>query len=297
MSSIRTVASPDVRSLAKVAWARCGDLEVASLFDGYNDITLKVFNSARPERFVPLLTAAGLPEHPIRASVNSFLVRDEGRNILVDTGMGHYAGPTMGYLTDSLSLVGVAPQDITDVVLTHLHRDHAGGLMTKEETPLFPKAQIHVSRDEFDFWTDAGRMEATPPQFRHFVRIAQTAMQAYDGRVHRMEPTERLTARLAIAPLVGHTPGHSAVWFASRMSRICMWGDMVHSPALQVPAPEITVCFDVDETQARETRRKHFARAADERFVIAGAHLPFPGIGTLAAGTNGGYRFDPLEQL
>jgi hypothetical protein len=72
---------------------------------------------------------------------------------------------------------------------------------------------------------------------------------------------------------------------------------MVHSPALQVPAPEITVCFDVDETQARETRRKHFARAADERFVIAGAHLPFPGIGTLAAGTNGGYRFDPLEQL
>jgi glyoxylase-like metal-dependent hydrolase (beta-lactamase superfamily II) len=297
MSSIRIVASPDVRSLAKVAWARHDDLEIASLFDGYNDITLKVFNSATPERFVPLLAAAGLPEHPVRTSVNVFFIRDEGRNILVDTGMGYYAGPTMGHLCDGLSLIGLSPKDITDVVLTHLHRDHAGGLMTKDETALFPKAEIHVSRDEFDFWTDGQRMEATPPQFRHFVRIAQTAMKAYEGRVHRMEPTERLTARLSVSPLTGHTPGHSAVWFAGGKSRICFWGDMVHSPALQVAAPEITVCFDIDETRARETRRLHFARAAEERFIIAGAHLAYPGIGTLAAGAHGAYRFSALEQI
>jgi glyoxylase-like metal-dependent hydrolase (beta-lactamase superfamily II) len=294
---MRIVTSSNIQSLGKAAWARCGDLEIAALCDGYNDITLKVFNSAQPQRFGPLLSAAGLPEHPIRAWVNAFLILDEGRVFLVDTGMGHYAGPTMGHLNDSLSIVGLTPEKVTDIVLTHLHRDHAGGLMTRSETPLFPNAQVHVSRDEFDYWTDRDRMEATAPQFRHFVRIAQTAMNAYAGRVHLMEPNERLTGRLAVAPLIGHTPGHSAVWFTSGETRICMWGDMVHSPALQLPEPEITVCFDIDEAQARETRRKHFARAAEERFLIGGAHLAFPGIGTLAPAANGGYRFQPLDEV
>lgn len=296
MSSVRIVASPDVRSLAKAAWARCGDLELAALFDGYNDITLQVFNSAQPERFVPLLCAAGLPQHPVRTAVNVFLIRDEGRNILVDTGMGHYAGPTMGHLVDSLALVGLSPDDISDIVLTHLHRDHAGGLMTKAETPLFAKATLHVGGDEFRFWTDPGRMEATPERFRHFVRIAQTAMRLYEGRVRLTAPGERITGRLSTSSLAGHTPGHSAVWFASSSTRVCMWGDMVHSPALQIPVPEITVCFDIDEAQARATRQRHFARAADERFFICGAHLGFPGIGTLAAAGDHSYRFEALPE-
>jgi len=297
MSSTRIVNSPNVRSLAKAAWARCGDLEIAALFDGYNDITLKVFNSAQPERFIPLLSAAGLPEHPVRASVNAFLIRDDGRNILVDTGMGHYAGPTMGHLVESLSLAGLAPEEVTDIVLTHLHRDHAGGLMTNAEGPVFSKAIVHVSRDEFDFWTDSRRMETTPPAFRHFVRIAQTAMKVYEGRVRLMQATARVTERLSISPLAGHTPGHSCVWFSGASSRICMWGDLVHSPALQVPVPEITVCFDIDEAQARQTRRNHFARAAGEHFFLGGAHLPFPGIGTLAAAADGGYRFEALQEI
>ena len=297
MSSTRIVASPNVRSLAKVAWARCGDLEIAALFDGYNDITLEVFNSAKPECFIPLLSAAGLPEHPMRTSVNVFLIRDEDRTFLVDTGMGHYAGPTMGHLVDSLSLVGLKPEDVTDIVLTHLHRDHAGGLMTSAETPVFSKAAVHVSRDEFDFWMDTGRMQATPPAFRHFVRIAQTSMKAYAGRVQLMEATARLTRRLSISPIAGHTPGHSAVWFSGVSSRICMWGDLVHSSTLQMPVPEITVRFDIDEAQARATRRKLFARAASERFFVGGAHLPFPGVGTLAAAVDGGYRFDALQAI
>jgi glyoxylase-like metal-dependent hydrolase (beta-lactamase superfamily II) len=74
-----------------------------------------------------------------------------------------------------------------------------------------------------------------------------------------------------------------------------MWGDLVHSAALQCPVPEITVAFDADEQQARATRADLFARASRERFLVCGAHLPFPGVGWIDAQEGGGYLFDPLR--
>ncbi len=296
MSSVRIARSPNAQSLAKVARVQHGGLEVAAFFDGYNDLTLDAFTYSEPERFVPLMSAAGLPERPVRVQINSYMIRDEGRVFLVDSGMGYYAGPTMGHAAEARAILGVKPEEVTDIVLTHLHRDHCGGLMTKEETPVFEKATVHVSREEFAYWTDPMIMEASPEVFRPMVRIAQTVMKAYAGRVHLMEPGMRITDRMWMSPIPGHTPGQNAVWFKSGADQLCIWGDIIHCAALQLPLPDITFRYDIDQAQARSRRREMLARAATEGFLVAGAHLPFPGIGTVTATGDGGYRFEALPE-
>jgi glyoxylase-like metal-dependent hydrolase (beta-lactamase superfamily II) len=295
MSSARIIQSPNPQSLAKVARLQCGELEIAVLYDGYNDLTLEFFNAPDREQLVPLLAAAGLPEHPIRVPVNGFLIRDEGRIFLIEAGMGHYFGPTMGYISEGLALLGVKPEDVTDVVPTHLHRDHVGGLMTKEETPAYSRATVHVPGDEFAFWTDQSATDALPATFQPLVRIARTAMRAYAGRLHLMEPAARLTRRLRVSPLAGHSPGHCCVWFEDNSSRVCLWGDVIHCAALQFPVPEIYFRFDYNIGEARSRRREILERAASESFFVAGAHMPFPAVGTVAATEEGGYRFNPLS--
>ncbi len=296
MSSISIVRSPNAESLAKIASVQCGDIEITAFSDGYNDLTLDAFTYAEPERFVPLLSAAGLPERPVRVQINSYLIRDEGRVFLIDSGMGYYAGPTMGHAGEGRAMLGLKPEQVTDIVLTHLHRDHCGGLMTREETPVFANAAVHVSREEHAYWTDPGIMEASPEMFRPMVRIAQTVMKAYADRVHLIDSGSRITKNMWMSPVPGHTPGQNAVWFARGSSRICIWGDIIHCAPLQLPLPDITFRYDIDPAQARAKRREMLARAAVEGFFIGGAHLPFPGIGTVAATADGGYRFDAVKE-
>jgi glyoxylase-like metal-dependent hydrolase (beta-lactamase superfamily II) len=294
MSSSRILQSSNPQSLAKAARLQCGDLEIAVLYDGYNDITLEFFNAPDRGRFAPLLAAAGMPEHPIRVPINGFLLRDEGRTLLIESGMGHYHGPTMGYMRECLALIGVEPEEVTDIVPTHLHRDHVGGLMTPEETPAYSRATVHVPREEHAFWTDQAATDALPAAFQPMVRIARTAMKAYEGRLRLMEPATQLTRRVRVSPLAGHSPGHSCVWFESGASRVCLWGDVIHCAALQFPVPEISFKFDYDIAVAQSGRRQILEHAAREKFFVAGAHMPFPAIGTVATTAEGGFRFSPL---
>lgn len=296
MSSVRIVRSTTTGSLAQAARVQCGDVEIAAVSDGYIDLTLDTFSCVQPEQLAPLLTAAGLPERPVRVQISGFVIRDEDRIFLVDSGMGHYAGPTMGFLGESLALLGLRRDDVTDVLLTHLHRDHCGGLVDREESPLFGLATIHLPREEFAYWMDPSRMQTAPEPLRPVVRIAQTAMKAYQGRLHLMEPSQRITERIRMSPIAGHTPGMGAVWFRGEASQVCIWGDVIHCAALQFPLPDISVRFDFDQAQARSTRRDMLSRAATENWFVGGAHLPFPGIGTVTPGADGGYRFDALAQ-
>jgi glyoxylase-like metal-dependent hydrolase (beta-lactamase superfamily II) len=92
--------------------------------------------------------------------------------------------------------------------------------------------------------------------------------------------------------LAGHTPGHTGWFIHSGADAVLIWGDVVHLPAVQVPRPEAALVFDVDPQAARTTRRRTFDRVATDRLRVAGAHLDFPGFGTIERqGT--GYRFEP----
>lgn len=195
-----------------------------------------------PRRLFPALSEtdfaalAGGAEAP--ASVNVFLLRREGHLILVDAGNGGRRGRMLA----TLKAAGIQPDAIGDILLTHMHGDHIGGLIDATGAAVFPKATLHVAAPERDHW--------------------QTQ--------------------------AGHTPGHTVYETESFL----IVGDLLHAAAVQFPRPEIGSTYDVDPTQAAATRRRFYARAAASGKTIAGMHLPYPGLGTVAKDGEG-FRYVP----
>jgi glyoxylase-like metal-dependent hydrolase (beta-lactamase superfamily II) len=99
---------------------------------------------------------------------------------------------------------------------------------------------------------------------------------------------------MTIVPAPGHTPGHTAFRFESKGAALLVFGDIVHNSFVQFAHPEVSVMSDTDRAQAIATRQELFAKAAAENTPVAGAHVPFPGIGLLRKDGNG-YVFVPVE--
>jgi glyoxylase-like metal-dependent hydrolase (beta-lactamase superfamily II) len=95
-------------------------------------------------------------------------------------------------------------------------------------------------------------------------------------------------------PSNGHTPGHTSYLLSSGDEKLLLWGDIVHVHAVQLPHPEVTIAVDVDPKAAVASRTRLFAKAARERWLVAAAHLPFPGIGHLRKEEKG-YSWVPVE--
>jgi glyoxylase-like metal-dependent hydrolase (beta-lactamase superfamily II) len=98
---------------------------------------------------------------------------------------------------------------------------------------------------------------------------------------------------MPIVPLPGHTPGHTGYEFSSKGQKILFWGDIVHAQRVQLPHPEVTVAFDIDQTTAAATRNQLLAELAQENVLIAGPHMPFPALGRLRK-EGSGYSWVPV---
>lgn len=284
-------------ALAAAAHVRIGRLEFHTLSDGYVDLPVAAFGGADAPTMRALLDQAGLAPsggQTIRTAINAFLVRDEGRVFLIDTGMGYLAGPTLGQLPPSLALAGLQPQDITDVVLTHLHRDHCGGLIDKAGNRMFPVAVVHVAQQEHNYWMDPVETERASESNRGFFDAAQKTMRACEGQLRFLPPGGRLTRRLSTEAIVGHTAGHTGLWFRDGETELCFWGDIVHCAGLQISTPTVTVRFDSDPARAIETRLAMLGKAASQGFWVAGAHIDFPGVGRIARTDSRAHAFRPL---
>jgi glyoxylase-like metal-dependent hydrolase (beta-lactamase superfamily II) len=276
---------------------RVGEIEVTALLDGnlaFPDAALpnlfarydaEVANRLRAEAFVP---AGGVP-----LAVNAFLVNAGGRLVLVDAGAARALGPTLGQIPRALAAAGVTPQQIDMVLLTHLHRDHSAGLMQADGTALFPRAELWVAEAEAAYWTDAGEESRAPAPLRPFFAPARAALAAYAGRVRRVGLETEVVPGVRTLPIPGHTPGHFGVRVASGDQQMLMIADVVHTQALQFARPDWSISFDSDPELAARTRARVFDMAAADRFVIAGSHLGFPGLGHVAR-RGEGYAFVPL---
>jgi glyoxylase-like metal-dependent hydrolase (beta-lactamase superfamily II) len=107
-------------------------------------------------------------------------------------------------------------------------------------------------------------------------------------------PGEAVSPEIASVELSGHTPGHTGFMLSSKGKKLFFIGDLLHAAALQFPRPDITVDFDVDQPKAKETRLRVFKQLAEDTTPIAGAHLPFPGIG-LVRPDGAGYKLEALN--
>jgi len=212
------------------------------------------------------LKANGLPEDRVTVSVNALLVRSGSRLYLLDSGLG----PKMhGGLVGSIKAAGVAPDAVTDVLITHSHGDHVGGLLDAAGNLAFPKATIRMSDAE---WTFLKSQEASAD-----------LVKAIGGQVQTFAPGASIAPGIRSVILSGHTPGHVGYEIGSGKQRLLDIGDMAHSSVLSLRKPEWTMGFDSDKTAAKATRRATLARLAKDQEWVFAPHFPFPGVGHVAA--------------
>ncbi len=220
-------------------------------------------------------------------SAAHFIPADRGMSFhvptLVDTGSEVIlfdTGINPGAITAALAAAGHAPEDVSLVVITHMHGDHIGGL--HGDGPTFTKARYVTGQAEFDHWNASGNetfAAKVKPLAAEFGLIG-------DGD----SPAPGITAMLA----PGHTPGHMTYLLESGGRRLMLTADTANHYVWSLGQPDWEVRFDMDKALAAETRRRILGQIAEQKIPFIGYHMPFPGVGFLQA-EGPGYRFVPAS--
>jgi glyoxylase-like metal-dependent hydrolase (beta-lactamase superfamily II) len=259
---------------------RLGDYEITALSDGTVKLPMAKIYEQIEESEAEAHLANHFQSNPTEVSVNAYLVNTGERLVLIDAGTGTLMGAALGKLVANIKASGYEPSQIDDVILTHIHADHSGGLVADGKR-VFENATLHVNEREADFWLKADEKTRADAALGPQVLQAEQCVGPY------VEAGKLQTFANNAAPLPGfgsvfrpgHTPGHSAVTVESKGEKIVFWGDIAHGDILQFDRPDVTVEFDVDQSEAAKTRAIAFAEAADQKYLVAGAHHAFPGIG------------------
>lgn len=241
-----------------------GGTKVTALRDAPGKMPLSIFHGATEADMKQYAPSGETP-----AGVTVFLLQQGGKNILVDTGYG----PGKGALLSVLATAGVKPEDIDTILVTHMHRDHIGGLAEAGKA-LYPKAKVLVSRVSLSYWT-----ENAAPGLEANAAMVKGAQQAYGDRFVTFDFATDVLPGIHAVATVGHTPGHTAFMLSDGDKKILFWGDLVHGAAIQFPMPEVCARYDMNPAEAADTRKSVMGTAADREIPVAGAHLPFPAVG------------------
>ncbi|KWE48183.1 MBL fold metallo-hydrolase [Burkholderia ubonensis] len=259
---------------------KLGDIVVIALSDGTHPFPIDtVFRDISKDEIRRDLDRAFL-EPPVQGSINAFLVDTGSKRILVDAGAGTLYGDCCGKLVDNLRAAGYAPEQIDEVLLTHLHKDHVGGVASHGDMT-FPNAVVRVNEIDARYWLDPDNKAHAPAFLASFFDAATASLAPYiaAGRFSTFRGDATLAPGIRAVPMPGHTPGHTAYLIERGDAGLLAWGDVVHVAAIQLPDPDATVQYDSDAAAASRTRRDTLEYVADKRYLVGAAHIAFPGLG------------------
>jgi glyoxylase-like metal-dependent hydrolase (beta-lactamase superfamily II) len=243
---------------------RVGDRRVIGLVDGFFTMNEGFMNVPGYQRqFEDESGHANLP-------VASFLVEGD-ETLLIDAGVGPFSvvGLSGGALLDELVAVGVQPDEIDVIAVSHLHLDHDGWLATEDRGVTFPNAVIHVGRGDYERFVigDPTRFRMAPHK-----KAALAELLAADRVVLVDDATEIVPGVVAL-PTPGHTPGHLAFAIRDRGERLLVLGDAMYCPA-QLTDADLTAMHDVDPALARRSRELIQRELETHETSAVGCHFP-----------------------
>ena len=213
-------------------------------------------------------------------SITSYLVRSDGKTIIIDTGIGAKDRPFFpnGRLPDALVEIGVTPDSIDIVANTHIHIDHVGWHTTlrgEAYVPTFPRAKHLFNKDEWEYFTNPEVANAAGQE--HVVDCVLPLRDNAD--IDLVGAEYQVTDEITLLLTPGHTPAHQSFIISSAGETGIIWGDVCHHPA-QVTELWSPI-FDMDPPLAQKTREKVVRRVEEEKLRLVAGHFPFPGFGSI----------------
>lgn len=200
--------------------------------------------------------------------------------VLFDTGLGN------GGIQAGLAEVGVTPEQIDVVVITHMHPDHIGGLMSNG-TATFPNARYVTAAAEYDFWSGFDESHRVGG-------LVKTNVTPLAEKTSFIKDGESVVSGITAIAAAGHTPGHTIYMLESEGQQLLLTADMANHYVWAFQNPEWAIVFDGDKEQAAKTRRKNLDMLATDKIPMIGYHMPFPGMGFVET-RGSGFRFVPVS--
>jgi glyoxylase-like metal-dependent hydrolase (beta-lactamase superfamily II) len=282
-------AGPEPRDLVPSRYAlRIGEIDVLVVSDGVLPLpTAMLAHNADPAVRAAWLDEMFLPPDAFDWPLNVVLVRSGGQTILIDAGLGldpdlHL--PRAGQLIQRLESAGIDLASVTDVVLTHMHMDHIGGLLVDGvKDRLRADLRIHVAAAEVQFWESPDFSHTSmPPGFPDALRAAAKRFRhEYRSHLRPFEDEYEVAPGVVAQRTGGHTPGHSVVRLASGGDRLTFAGDAVF--AVGFDQPDWHNGFEHDPEEAARVRVRLLRELAETGEMLVATHLPFPSVGRVAA--------------
>jgi glyoxylase-like metal-dependent hydrolase (beta-lactamase superfamily II) len=275
---------------------RVGDIDVMVISDGVLPITtVTMATNAAPADLSAWLKDMYLPQEIIDWPLNVAVVRSGGRTILIDSGLGTEFPdfPRAGQLAMRLDAAGIDPASVTDVVLTHLHMDHIGGLLVDGlRNQLRQDLRVHLASAEAEFWEapDFSRTVMPAPIPDVLRRTAAQFLDVYRSQLHPFETEYEVAPGVHVVRTGGHTPGHSIVRLESRGERLTFAGDAVFQPGFD--NPQWYNGFEHDPEGSARVRVRLLKELAASGEQLVATHLPFPSVCHVAV-TGNGFRMVP----
>ncbi|WBL76870.1 MBL fold metallo-hydrolase [Bradyrhizobium xenonodulans] len=266
---------------------KIGEIDVLVVSDGVLPLpTTMLAHNATPADRANWLHDMFLPQDAFDWALNAVMVRSGDKTILIDAGLGSDPDlhlPRAGQLIKRLAAAGIDLSAVTDLVLTHMHMDHIGGLLVDGVKERLRKdLRIHVAAAEVKFWEapDFSRV-AMPPGFPDALRAtAKRFAKEYQGQLRPFDEQHEVAPGVVVRRTGGHTPGHSVVRVASGGEALTFAGDAVFAVGFE--QPEWPNGFEHDPEEAARVRIRLLRQLADTGEMLVATHLPFPSIGRVA---------------
>lgn len=286
---------PDVPARPFANRMAVGKLEVTTFQDGAIQLPgpHPIFGQNVDAAEVKALAEANfLPGDKMEIGFTPTLVRDGTNTILFDTGNGEITQrrPKAGNLVARMALLGVKPEDVTHVVITHMHPDHIGGLMEGGK-PTFPNAVYATAAAEYDFWSPEDKLSGGTERV---AKLVNANVKPLVEKFSFIKANDTIAPGITALDTSGHTPGHLGIHLESEGERLVLIADAANHYVVSLQRPDWHVRFDMDKEKAAATRKSLLGMIAADKIPFVGYHMPFPSVGYLSA-KDQGFQYQPAS--